>query len=203
MSEAGVYLTTDTWEKVRRVIDSLAIAHSRSEGSGEAPPNLLNGWIKTTADLTTYDETTGEPVETDGYTYVYKGVMTWYDPVAQDWTDETQVVKVVGPNDEELSVSWRYYCVCWGEDGTVNSISATVADSSYAQDSDMNDVATIWMPVYPTHCQAAVKCDQDGPRTVYMQLPTEYETSTCTGETDEEFVSSEAEETSSSSSEGE
>jgi len=191
MSDVGYYLTAETWDKLRLILDSLSLSNLRTEPSFAGEQGPLASWIKVTDDLTTYDEDTGDPVETDGYTYIYKGVMTWYDPVEQDWTDETDVVKVVGPNDEQLSTSHRYYCTCWGEDGTVDSISASVEPTEFPQDEDENDVATIWMPVFPTHCQAVVKCDQDGPRTVYMQLPTEYEGSGCTGETDEHFVNHE------------
>lgn len=192
MSEAGVYLTNETWDKVKLLLDSVVLNHTKNDAGGAATFNQLIGWIKVTDDLTTYDETTDDPVETDGYTYIYKGVMTYYDPVAQDWNDDTDVIKVVGPNDEELTVNWRYSCCCWGEDGTVSSISTPVDPGNFPKDEDGNDVATIWMPLFPTHCQAVVKCDQDGPRTVYMQLPTEYESSGCTGQTDESFVNAES-----------
>lgn len=185
MSNAGVYLTEETWSKVQLIIDSLAISHLRTEPSFEAPPNPVSNWLKVDTDLTTYDETTGDVVETNGYFYVYKGFVSLYDPLENDWDEDDQPVYIVGPNNEELSVGWRYYCTCWGENGTVASINTPVDPGDFPQDSDMNDVATVWMPLIASHCQKTVICDQDGPRTMYAQLPTLYANNDCTGETEE------------------
>lgn len=185
----GVYLSKDQWHKIRRLLDQpLGEISGQMGGTG---PGIITNWLKLVTDLTTYDEDTGDPVETDGYTYIYEAVWTYYDPVEQDWRDATDGwVKVVGQNDEQLSVNWRYYCCYWGYDGDVAD-NSTTPEGHFALDEDGNEVAPIWMPIFPTHCQATVKCDTTGPRTVYGQLPTFYESSGCTGETDEHFVNHE------------
>jgi hypothetical protein len=176
MSEIkGAYLTRETWARIRLLLDhSLGTFTGQMDGGHG---NQIVGWIKITDDDTTYDED-DNPVETDGYTFVYLGKYTYYDPVAQDWAEEGDKVKVVGPNDEELSVGWRYFCTHWGWDGDVAD-NSTTPSGDFPLDEDGNPVAPIWMPINPTHCQPICVTEDGEQHTKYAQLPTLRDNSDC------------------------
>lgn len=192
----GVYLSRDQWTQLRQLLDShlYGTIGAQMDGENTGP---VEGWIYIDTDLTTYDDD-GEVVTMNDYDYIYLGYWTWWDAKEKEWDVATDAVKVIGPYGEKLDTGKQYWCVYTGMDGDVadNNIDLPEADPEatppitgfFPLDVDGVEVAPVWMAQNPTHCQPMVKCDQNGPRTVYMQMPTEYEASTCSGTTDEEFV---------------
>lgn len=140
MSNAGVYLTEETWERVRLTIDSLPLSHSSTEGSGEGNGQCLH-WISVSGDITP----TSGPY---AHQRQYQGVASLYDSEQHVWVDQTGVVKVVH-NTGGILYPGRYLCTAAGSHGTISSPSTMMTDNDYGTDASGHDVYDVWVVVNP------------------------------------------------------